>query len=725
MVFSLDTTKTTNTTSAADPSYSTLQETSNYSNRNNSTSRKSCIPSSYSTAEITTMYRSPGRASTPHKPPLPNGGPIADFCAVIESTPADQWQLRSAALRKVVDSIPEGAAYAEIGDAWYNSPPILRHLSIPVGELLKDARSTVVKRTCESLTRLFLKCQSDARYLFKDIMPVILSVHAQTVQVIRTAVQEMVLEIIPEVPCKMVMPLWMERLKVDKSRTVREACALYLGKSLQSWTEVGYLTEEIWMQVGTTLLRTLRDPSPAARSQAKQALEHFRNEQPELFDRLANDPDGPAGKDPKLQRLLQTLGQTGKSLEDAADELSVASKFSYNSESRFRMATAASSNNSLGGGGGGGGFGRNGGASSPGSRRLFGGSNQYLTSSASPRASPVPISINFVTSNNDPPKSNKKPVLSAKKPMLHTNNSNYNNNNRQGPFQQVTMETPPRPVVAVTNTTPPRHPPTPTTSGSSQKKTSPASSSVYLNTIDDATSEHNSDADIVESNSFPSDLQSAFHKTAAVVAEEPAMDVDMDAQVSKTTTIAETKPPPTPASYDISACKSDEDGPFIASMHELKLHASQRRSRNSVLMAQRFRISGSFNEMGNNKEGSASKEEEGENDAPHDVNPIIVIDEGYEEDKPSSASAPEHMVIAIRLLRAHKEHVDHIMETLKIEMDTLRDFDKLLEQAGRPLEDEVLDYFESVGLCLDQRTQAGVALQKEMDRISRGEPPQE
>ena len=156
MVFSLDTTKTTNTTSAADPSYSTLQETSNYSNRNNSTSRKSCIPSSYSTAEITTMYRSPGRASTPHKPPLPNGGPIADFCAVIESTPADQWQLRSAALRTVVDSIPDGAAYAEIGDAGYNSPPILRHLSIPVGELLKDARSTVVKRTCESLTRLFL-----------------------------------------------------------------------------------------------------------------------------------------------------------------------------------------------------------------------------------------------------------------------------------------------------------------------------------------------------------------------------------------------------------------------------------------------------------------------------------------------------------------------------------------------------------------------------------------
>jgi hypothetical protein len=81
------------------------------------------------------------------------------------------------------------------------------------------------------------------------------------------------------------------------------------------------------------------------------------------------------------------------------------------------------------------------------------------------------------------------------------------------------------------------------------------------------------------------------------------------------------------------------------------------------------------------------------------------------------------MVIAIRLLRAHKEHVDTVMETLKVEMDTLRDFDNLLEETGRPTEEEVLDYFESLGLCLDQRTQSGAQLQREMDRISRGEPP--
>ena len=63
------------------------------------------------------------------------------------------------------------------------------------------------------------------------------------------------------------------------------------------------------------------------------------------------------------------------------------------------------------------------------------------------------------------------------------------------------------------------------------------------------------------------------------------------------------------------------------------------------------------------------------------------------------------------------------METLKVEMDALKDFELvLLEESpkGRPTEDEVLEYFESVGLCLEQRTKAGSILQKKMDRISQG-----
>ena len=201
-------------------------------------------------------------------------GPIREFTALIEDLPVDAWQKRTTAMQNLVMSIPEGSQYLE-SVAWYNSPAILRHLAIPIGDLLKDPRSTVVKRVCASLTLLFNRCQTDARYLFKDIMPTILSVHAQTVQVIRQAVQTMIVEAIAEVPCKMVMPLWMERLKVDKSRTVRDACALYLGQALENWTEERYLSQDIWLQVGSTLVRSLRDPSPNVRNHAKRPIQKW------------------------------------------------------------------------------------------------------------------------------------------------------------------------------------------------------------------------------------------------------------------------------------------------------------------------------------------------------------------------------------------------------------------------------------------------------------------
>src|SRR3569623_1855347 len=88
---------------------------------------------------------------------------------------------------------------------------------------------------------------------------------------------------LPKYRAKLVMPLWMERLKVDKCRTVRDACALYLGQSLRCWSAEGYLTEEIWIQVGGTLMRCLRDPSPNVRAHAKSALEFIQKTQPNCW----------------------------------------------------------------------------------------------------------------------------------------------------------------------------------------------------------------------------------------------------------------------------------------------------------------------------------------------------------------------------------------------------------------------------------------------------------
>ena len=62
------------------------------------------------------------------------------------------------------------------------------------------------------------------------------------------------------------------------------------------------------------------------------------------------------------------------------------------------------------------------------------------------------------------------------------------------------------------------------------------------------------------------------------------------------------------------------------------------------------------------------------------------------------------------------------MEILKVEMDALKDFELVLleHEPRRPTEDEVLEYFESVGLCMEQRTKVGSILQKRMDKISKG-----
>jgi hypothetical protein len=194
-------------------------------------------------------------------------------------------------------------------------------------------------------------------------------------------------------------------------------------------------------------------------------------------------------------------------------------------------------------------------------------------------------------------------------------------------------------------------------------------------------------------------------------------------------------------SFDLSYEEEDDDddndgaASFIASIRDLKDHASKRRGRNSLLMQERFRMSSSYQAssslMGDDDDddaeggggemmeiGMSKRRSEEENEVPNSGENYII-----DVTKSPPTHAPEHMVIAIRLLRAHKEHVDTVMETLKIEMDTLRDFDNLLEETGRPTEEEVLDYFEALGLCLDQRTQSGTLLQREMDRISRGEPP--
>jgi len=84
--------------------------------------------------------------------------------------------------------------------------------------------------------------------------------------------------------------------------------------------------------------------------------------------------------------------------------------------------------------------------------------------------------------------------------------------------------------------------------------------------------------------------------------------------------------------------------------------------------------------------------------------------------------------VANQLLASHKLYIDDLMESLRGEMNTVRDFETLLvksqnhpndDETYGPSEDAVLKYYEAVYAYLDKGGEDSVRLRKEMERISR------
>lgn len=579
-------------------------------------------------------YRSPSQAHVPGSPfgkQIPDG-PIHDLANVIEKTNAEDWQKRTQAFVTMVKKIPNDS-YQEVDGVWHNTPATLRHLAWPLSELLKDPRSTVVKITCEACRDLFSRCQSNARYLLKDIMPTILGVHAQTVAVIRSAVQEMVLYALAYTPCKMAMPIWLDRLKGDKSRTVREACCLYLGTALAEWTEPGYLTHQIWEQVGTALMRSLRDSAQAVRQNAKKGLETVAQFQPDVFSQLLGSSE--LIRDARVKKILLRI-QAG----EVSDDISVAS-------SRVGSVTSRSNYNRHGGGGGG--------------------------------------SVSGGIRNGRPPPT----ATNSSSNVVHTRNSGG-----------IPL------TIGVT---------TPAQTRSASSSTVPRQNGVGLGP--------------------PIRIQAPF---AAAPESPPKVHRSAPGPLPTSPTTNDTPdalPPATTLSTSFDTADTVESEiPVIASADALRAFAKSRgSSRRSSMLQERFaKSSQTMPSNGSDKielNSSLDLDEILDNDAPE-----TTAEQGSGVKAPAPAETeevaapvrsvvlPEHIRIAYELLEVHKKHVDRIMETLKVEMDALKEFELVLLEEGpeRPTEDEVLEYFESVGLCVEQRAKAGVLLQKKMDKISKG-----
>lgn len=90
----------------------------------------------------------------------------------------------------------------------------------------------------------------------------------------------------------------------------------------------------------------------------------------------------------------------------------------------------------------------------------------------------------------------------------------------------------------------------------------------------------------------------------------------------------------------------------------------------------------------------------------------------------------ENYQVANQLLSSHKAYIDELMESLRTEMNTVREFEALLVQSMKntnpdglfgPSEDEVLKYFETVYGFLEKGTENGTKLREAMEKISQTE----
>lgn len=91
----------------------------------------------------------------------------------------------------------------------------------------------------------------------------------------------------------------------------------------------------------------------------------------------------------------------------------------------------------------------------------------------------------------------------------------------------------------------------------------------------------------------------------------------------------------------------------------------------------------------------------------------------------------ENYTVANQLLSAHKSYIDELMESLRTEMNTVRDFEASLLQSKSnmssngesygPTEDEVLKYYETVYGFLEKGTENGTKLREAMEKVSRTE----
>ena len=234
---------------------------------------------------------------------------VEDFNALIESTPVEQWKKRTAALVSLVATVTQKEQQQP-----------LAIIAPAVAQLLKDLRSSVVKRTCVALKTLFsysIKIDNtNYRQLLVALFPIVLDIAALTSTVIRQQVQDMAVHALKQLSCPDVVPIIRQRLsdpKASKNKTVREASVLYLTILLKHPNDTDNAIL-LLPAVGNRLILCLQDSAPSVRYQARQGLQGLRERHATVWEELVTSNN--FRRDPKIQSLLsKSLQEPNESLD--------------------------------------------------------------------------------------------------------------------------------------------------------------------------------------------------------------------------------------------------------------------------------------------------------------------------------------------------------------------------------------------------------------------------
>lgn len=640
-------------------------------------------------------------------------GPVDALVTAIDTLPGEEWRARTLGFESLIESLPDPSTYVTTTyTPWFKSSPTLRRLHRPISALLLDGRSTVVKHTCQHLAYLVQRVSylspsnSDmCKYLLKDLLPTILSLHGQTVNLIRGYTLEMMTVVISACRFKSGLPVLLERLRKDKSRDVREACIRYLRLILRHWTQdsaltfgpdgepkkqltEGYLTSSICVHIGNGLARALMDPSQVVRVEARNTFELFRLKYPETWNHIVQKKDGILSKDARLR----------KSIMNAA--------IKADSEGKRGLIDYSSQYN---------GGGDNGGAGAAGGDDFEGASVKSSDSRESNRSNRSGNSWNSIGSFASKNSMRSGYTTGSRRINPNMKAGGGGGANGNGTASSIRSSSRGRSTTGI------RGPPVRMQSGSGGSASTRSSSVTRRNggmIRQDTLKSSNSSSSrnrIPTGNGHSTPSKSPTrHRiesaAAAKFAEEEASSKIQE--LERTSSVS-----PEPVSLKIEDLEENTDSSNI----------NDARLQSSTALKERLQSADSSTGA-----GASPNQANGTN--------------GDGSGSGGSTASNENVIIANQLLAAHKTYIDELMENLRKEMNCVREFESKLAKASSTssmkvedtgenssqlsstvasatvvTEDAVMDYFEKVYGYLEKANENGKNLRKAIEKVSRAE----